>query len=165
MTKSHKQHRLSLASPPQPYQHIIVAVDFSPHSDKATYRAMQLTEQSGAHLTMLTVVDDMEFYSAYLEPTGYECGNPTLRSRNHCFSGSFSAHDGRGQSEQDWLRKLRLKTYKQKSVLASPLPALFPMRKPQTAIYWLWELMVVTVYHGYWVRQHTRCKTMHAVKC
>ncbi len=56
------------ASPPQPYQHIIVAVDFSPHSEKATYRAMQLTEQSGAHLTMLTVVDDMEFYSAYLEP-------------------------------------------------------------------------------------------------
>jgi universal stress protein A len=56
------------ASPPHSYQHIIVAVDFSPHSDKATYRAMQLAEQSEAHLTMLTVVDDMQFYSAYLEP-------------------------------------------------------------------------------------------------
>jgi universal stress protein A len=55
-------------SPPQPYQHIIVAVDFSPHSEKATYRAIQLAEQYGAKLTMLTVVDDVEFYYAYLEP-------------------------------------------------------------------------------------------------
>ena len=55
-------------NPPRPYQHIIVAVDFSPHSEKATYRAIQLAEQSGAKLTMLTVVDDIEFYYAYLEP-------------------------------------------------------------------------------------------------
>ncbi len=55
-------------SPPQPYKHIIVAVDFSPHSEKATYRAMQLAEQSEAKLTILTVVDDVEFYYAYLEP-------------------------------------------------------------------------------------------------
>jgi universal stress protein A len=57
-----------IISPPQPYQHIIVAVDFSPHSEKATYRAIQLAEHSGAKLTMLTVVDDIEFYYAYLEP-------------------------------------------------------------------------------------------------
>ncbi|MCH9699317.1 MAG: universal stress protein [Gammaproteobacteria bacterium] len=56
------------ASPLKPYQHIIVAVDFSPHSEKAAYRAIQLAEQSGAHLTMLTVVDDVEFYFAYLDP-------------------------------------------------------------------------------------------------
>ena len=57
-----------VASPPKPYQHIIVAVDFSPHSEKAAYRAIQLADQSGAKLTVLTVVDDVEFYYAFLEP-------------------------------------------------------------------------------------------------
>jgi len=55
-------------TPSQPYQHIIVAVDFSPHSEKAAYRAMQVAERFSAKLTLLTVVDDVEFYYAYLEP-------------------------------------------------------------------------------------------------
>ncbi|MCH9697684.1 MAG: universal stress protein [Gammaproteobacteria bacterium] len=55
-------------SPPAAYENILVPVDFSPHSEKAAYRAIQLSEQFSAQLTILTIVDDVEFYYAYLEP-------------------------------------------------------------------------------------------------
>lgn len=63
-----KQPETVIEKPPEPYQTILVPVDFSPHSEKAAYRAKQLAEQFSAQLTILTVVDDVEFYYAYLEP-------------------------------------------------------------------------------------------------
>ncbi len=46
---------------PQPYRHLVAAVDFSPHSEYAVARAMELARHYDAKLTLLHVVE----YIAY----------------------------------------------------------------------------------------------------
>ena len=105
--------------PPQPYQHIIVAVDFSPHSEKATYRAVQLARQSGAKLTMLTVVDDVAFYSAYLEPLD---ANAMIRPYDEELTASMAeaAHKAAEQNLKDLVDKTRAEGIQTEISIGSP---------------------------------------------
>lgn len=51
-----------------PYQHILIATDFTEFSEKAARRAKLLAEQSGARLTLFHVIEELVPYSGDLEP-------------------------------------------------------------------------------------------------
>lgn len=50
------------------WRHILVAVDFSPHSELAVKRAMQIAERHGARLTLLHAVEDLILYDEFYDP-------------------------------------------------------------------------------------------------
>jgi len=50
------------------YRHILLAVDFSPFSERAAQRACKLAEQYGAQLDVLTVVEDLVAYNDEFSP-------------------------------------------------------------------------------------------------
>lgn len=51
-----------------PYQKILVAVDFSPHSINAAKRAVELAKYYGAELTLLHLVEEKSIYDSYYDP-------------------------------------------------------------------------------------------------
>jgi nucleotide-binding universal stress UspA family protein len=55
----------------QPYQNIVVAVDFSLYSKHACKRAIELANYYQASLTLLNVVPEVLAYTLYGDPVGY----------------------------------------------------------------------------------------------
>ena len=47
------------------YQHILLATDFSPLSERAGHRAQHLAECHNAKLTVLHVVEEVVLYGGY----------------------------------------------------------------------------------------------------
>ena len=56
--------------PVRPYQKIMVGVDFSPHSKHAAKRAIELSNQYGAQLELVNVVNEAALYDLYYDPVG-----------------------------------------------------------------------------------------------
>ncbi len=54
--------------PAQPYKNILLATDFSAHSDMAAKRARQMAEQHGAQLHVLHAVEDVIYYNEAYDP-------------------------------------------------------------------------------------------------
>lgn len=54
--------------PAQPYKNILLATDFSAHSDMAARRARQMAEQHGAQLHVLHAVEDVVYYNEAYDP-------------------------------------------------------------------------------------------------
>jgi len=46
----------------KPYKEILVATDFSPHSEKAILRAEELVKKSGAHLSIIHILEPLDSY-------------------------------------------------------------------------------------------------------
>ena len=53
---------------PQPWQHILAPVDFSPHAERSVKRAAALAKEKGAKLTLLHVVEDFVLYDDFYDP-------------------------------------------------------------------------------------------------
>ncbi len=56
--------------PITPYQKVLVATDFSPHSEHAARRAMQIANAFNASLQLVNIVDEAALYDLYYEPGG-----------------------------------------------------------------------------------------------
>ncbi len=50
------------------WTHVLVPIDFSPHSEQAVRRAMRITAQNGARLTLLHAVEDLILYDEFYDP-------------------------------------------------------------------------------------------------
>ncbi len=55
------------AGPPQPYGHILLATDFSPHADRAAARALELARRYGARLSLVHVVEPFFLYGDFID--------------------------------------------------------------------------------------------------
>ena len=53
---------------PQPWQHILAPVDFSPHAERSVKRAAALARENNASLTLLHVVEDFVLYDDFYDP-------------------------------------------------------------------------------------------------
>lgn len=66
----------------QVYQHILLPIDFSPHSERATLRAIELSRRYDAQLEVLHIVEDTVFYT---EPDAIiadiPLGNETIKEQ------------------------------------------------------------------------------------
>jgi universal stress protein A len=54
----------------KPYEHILVATDFSPHADIAVLRAREIAAQYDARITILHAVENFVFYGDLYDPIG-----------------------------------------------------------------------------------------------
>ncbi|VAW80300.1 hypothetical protein MNBD_GAMMA13-1714 [hydrothermal vent metagenome] len=63
-----KPEREQLLEPVQPYKYILLATDFSLHSERAALRARELANVHGAQLEVLYIAEDMIFYTNASEP-------------------------------------------------------------------------------------------------
>jgi len=61
------EHKQRL-KPVQPYQHILLATDFSAYSEQAAHRAIELPRQYTAQLETLHIIEGMVFYTEHYEP-------------------------------------------------------------------------------------------------
>jgi nucleotide-binding universal stress UspA family protein len=62
-------HAAVAATPtPSPYRHILLATDFSPHAERAAYRALDLAERYQASLTFLHAVEETVLYDQFYDP-------------------------------------------------------------------------------------------------
>jgi len=55
-------------SEPDPYRHILLATDFSPHAERAAYRALELGGRYKARLTFLHAVEEPVMYDQFYDP-------------------------------------------------------------------------------------------------
>lgn len=51
--------------PVQPYRYVLLATDFSPFSEQAAQRAIEIAAQYGAQLDVLNIVEEMVFYNEW----------------------------------------------------------------------------------------------------
>lgn len=58
----------TVEQPIQPYRHILLATDFSPHARRAADRARELAGKYQARLSLVHVVDDFILYDEFNEP-------------------------------------------------------------------------------------------------
>jgi len=54
--------------PFQPYSHILLASDFSPHAERAGRRAVELADKYGSSISVVHVLDNMIAYNEFSEP-------------------------------------------------------------------------------------------------
>jgi universal stress protein A len=52
----------------QPYGHILLASDFSPHAERAGRRAVELADKYGSSISVVHVLDNMIAYNEFSEP-------------------------------------------------------------------------------------------------
>lgn len=62
------QAAVAAASEPAPYRHILLATDFSPHAERAAYRALELAGRYKARLTFLHAVEETVLYDQFYDP-------------------------------------------------------------------------------------------------
>lgn len=60
--QSSPQAALDIEAEPAEYEHVLLATDFSAHSDLASKRALSLARRYGARLSVVSVVDYLPFY-------------------------------------------------------------------------------------------------------
>ena len=62
------QAAIAAPSQPDPYRHILLATDFSPHAERAAYRALELAGRYKARLTFLHAVEEPVMYDQFYDP-------------------------------------------------------------------------------------------------
>jgi nucleotide-binding universal stress UspA family protein len=56
------------SSESEPFRHILLAMDFSPHAERAAYRALELAGRYGAQLSVLHTVEQRVLYDQFYDP-------------------------------------------------------------------------------------------------
>ncbi len=57
---------------PEPYTHILLATDFSPHAELAARRSLELAKRYGARVSIVHVLDNMILYDDFTDPIPFD---------------------------------------------------------------------------------------------